>query len=244
MVLVEDAAHVLVPDSVPAWGDMRIFSPHKVLAVPPIGILASSPAWAAGLPATPPEPAWRPTLHWMATRLPRTAALRLRFPTHRIREGELDAITSPAELGPLATANPLALRLLATMERDAAAFAERRRDHYRRLARLVADLPGAGPLFPVLPDGVCPMSLPLVASGGRSLGRRIQEAGIRTGQWWDVPPEVANDPGAHRVALRFYDQLTFVPIHQSLSSRDIDEIGERLAVAARGQRDAAGVGAA
>ena len=243
MVLLEDAAHVLVPDSVPAWGDMRIFSPHKVLAVPPVGILASSPEWAAGLPAAP-EPVWRPTLHWMATRLPRTAAFRLRVPTHRIRGGALDAITSPDELGPLGRAHPLALRMLATMERSAAAFAGQRRDHYRRLARLVADLPGAGPLFPILPDGVCPMSLPLVASGGRALARRIEEAGVRTGQWWDLPPEVANDPGLHPVALRFYDQLTFVPIHQSLTSRDVDEIGERLTAATRGQRDAASTGVA
>jgi hypothetical protein len=244
MVLLEDAAHVLVPGSVPAWGDMRIFSPHKVLAVPPVGILASSPEWTAGLPAALLQPGWRPTLHWIATRLPRAAALRLRVPTHRFEEGALDAITSPAELGPLGMAHPLALRMLATMERSAAAFAERRRDHYRRLARLVTDLPGAAPLFPILPDGVCPMSLPLMASGGRSLARRIQQAGVRTGQWWDVPPEVANDPGLHRVALRFYDQLTFVPVHQSLSSRDIDEIGERLAAAARGQRDVAGTRAA
>jgi hypothetical protein len=241
MVLIEDAAHVLVPDSVPAWGEMRVFSPHKVLAIPPVGILASSPAWAAGLPAAPPEPGWRPTLLWLATRLPRAAALRLRVPTRRIRDGALDAVTSPAELGPLGMAHPLALRMLATMERDVAAFAERRRDHYRRLARLVADLPGACALFPILPDGVCPMSLPLVASGGRSLARRIHEAGVRTGQWWEVPPEVANDPGLHRVALRFYDQLVFVPVHQSLSSRDVDEIGERLAAAACEQRDAAGM---
>jgi hypothetical protein len=252
MVLLEDAAHVLVPDSVPAWGDMRIFSPHKVLAVPPVGILTSSPEWAAGLPSAPPEPCWRPTLRWLATRLPQAAALRLRLPTHRNRmRGEaLEAVNPltpgsnspeppPPERGPLGMANPLVLRMLATMERDVAAFAERRRDHYQRLARRVADLPGAGPLFPTLPEGVYPMALPLVASGGRSLARRIQEAGIRTGQWWDVPPEIANDPGPHRVALRFYDQLVFVPVHQGLSSRDVDEIGDRIAAAALGQPDAA-----
>src|SRR5260370_1755993 len=59
MVLIEDAVHVLLPESLPSAGYMRILSPHKVLAVPSVGILVSSPEWATSLADVPTEPEWQ-----------------------------------------------------------------------------------------------------------------------------------------------------------------------------------------
>lgn len=233
MVLIEDAVHVLLPESVPPVGDMRILSPHKVLAVPSVGILVSSPEWATSLADVPTEPEWQASLTWLAKRLVQAAAMRLHVPWHRLKRNALGTVTPPAERGPLGKENGFALKLLSSMEREVPRFAEMRTNNYRRLVQQLATVPGVRPLFPTVPDGVCPMALPLLAPGGGGiLVRRLRQAGVAAGQFDEIPRELSTQPGPHDMAMKFYEQLVWVPTHQSLSSRQIDEIGGRVAAAA------------
>jgi dTDP-4-amino-4,6-dideoxygalactose transaminase len=53
-----------------------------------------------------------------------------------------------------------------------------RRAHYARLDAALRGLPGVRPLFPALPDGVCPWVYPLVADDPERLYGRVQATGV------------------------------------------------------------------
>jgi dTDP-4-amino-4,6-dideoxygalactose transaminase len=53
-----------------------------------------------------------------------------------------------------------------------------RRRHYRELQEALAGLPGWRPLFPALPDDVCPWMFPIVADEPRALFERLHAAGL------------------------------------------------------------------
>jgi hypothetical protein len=77
------------------------------------------------------------------------------------------------------------------------------------------------------------MALPLLASGGGDvLVDRLRRSGVAASQFREVSPELADEPGSHDVAMKFYQQLVWIPTHHSLNSRQMDQIGERVALAA------------
>jgi hypothetical protein len=212
---------------------MRIFSPHKILAVPSVGILVSSPQWAGSLPEFPTKPEFQASLLWLAKRSAQAAAMRLHMPWHRLKRDALGEGTPPPDRGPFGNENAIALKLLSRMELEVPRFAQRRKENYCRLVAQLADVPGIRPLFPAVPEGVCPMALPLLASGGGDvLVDRLRRSGVGAGQFREIPPELADEPGSHDVAMKFYQQLVWIPTHQSLNSSQIDQIGERVALAA------------
>lgn len=106
-----------------------------------------------------------------------------------------------------------------------------RRANYARLDAALRGLPGVRPLYPVLPDGVCPWVYPLLADDPERLYRRVQEAGVpvtRFGHplWEGVDEDVcANSVRLSRHVLSF-------PCHQELREEElswlIDALGKAL----------------
>jgi dTDP-4-amino-4,6-dideoxygalactose transaminase len=104
-----------------------------------------------------------------------------------------------------------------------------RRQHYQRLDTALRGLPGTRPLFPALPDGVCPWVFPLLADEPERLFERLKLAGVpvvRFGHplWAGVDATVcANAADLSRRVLSF-------PCHQELREHElawmIDAIGE------------------
>lgn len=240
MVLIEDAVHVLLPQSIGEAGDMRVFSPHKLMAVPSVGILAVSPGWAMNITQPPGEPEWRATGIWLAKRLTQAAALQLHVPWHRLKRNALGTgtVPPPSERGPVGQGNVFALKLLASMECEIRRFVHVRRENYQRLVQRLDSRAGIRPLFPEVPEGVCPMALPLLSTeGSATVVERLRQAGVAAGRFEEMPPEILSEPSCHQVALWFYEHLLWVPIHQSLTPRHIDEIAERVIAAAPTARD-------
>jgi len=240
MVLIEDAVHVLLPQSIGEAGDMRIFSPHKIMAVPSVGILVTSPGWAMNITQPPGEPEWKATLTWLAKRLTQAAALQLHVPWHRLKRDALGSgtVPPPSKQGPLGQENVFALKLLASMEGEIHRFVHVRRENYQRLVERLGSRAGVRPVFPDVPEGVCPMALPLLTTeGNATVVERLRQAGVATGRFEEIPPEVLSEPECHQVALWLYEHLLWVPIHQSLTPRHIDEIAERVIAAAPIPRD-------
>lgn len=106
-----------------------------------------------------------------------------------------------------------------------------RRANYMRLDGALRSLPGVRPLYPTLPEGVCPWVYPLVADDPERLYGRVQEAGVpvtRFGNplWEGVDEEVcANSVRLSRHVLSF-------PCHQELRDEElswlIDALGKAL----------------
>ena len=236
LVLLEDAAHVLLPGPPIGSGDLSVFSPRKLLSVPAGGILVLPEDWAAHLPDGFTDLLARETLIWFGKRLTQKIFVSLHVPWHRLKaaehpNGSTDNVSVTAH-GGLAGCDPFALKLLTVMERDADEIVALRRHNYGRLLDRTRELIGARPMSPGLPDAVCPYAFPLLVDRGvGEVVTRLQSQGIPAMRWPDLAPEVVDNGRDHEVAIRTYERLLLLPIHQSLSSKQIDLMIERLRTA-------------
>ena len=71
----------------------------------------------------------------------------------------------------------------------------RRRQNYRHLAALLADLPGTRVLQPDLPEHAAPYVFPLWVDGPARIYQRVRSAGIPVFRWDDVWPDIPMMPG-------------------------------------------------
>ena len=104
---------------------------------------------------------------------------------------------------------------------DIAEVSEKRRRNYQTLAAAVAAMPGVKPVYPSIPEHVSPWIFPLLVYGVKNLHLTLRERGIPATNWSgvshrDLPLE--RFPHSHFL----YDNLIFLPIHQSLSDGDLN----------------------
>ena len=52
------------------------------------------------------------------------------------------------------------------------------------------------------------------------------------------PPEVFARPDSHRVALRTRERLALLPVHQGLSTAQLERVGDELSAALTGEEAA------
>jgi perosamine synthetase len=242
MVLLEDAAHVLQPGAGIGDGDLAIFSPRKLLAVPSGGILVASQAWATHLVKVPPQQgAIADTMRWLVRRLAQQVFGKLHIPWHRFKGvGQQDCSPDNAEGLPQKISggcNPFDLRLLTVMERDMYEIMELRRRNYQQLMGWTEHLIEALPLFAHLPEGVCPYAFPLLVNqGSAEVVATLQAQGIPASQWPDLPPEVLASQTEHKISIHTFERMLLLPVHQSLTPQQIDTVGQQLCSALSSKR--------
>jgi len=100
-------------------------------------------------------------------------------------------------------------------------IANLRRAHYLRLDAALRGLPGIRPLYPALPDGVCPWAYPLLVEDADGLAARLGAAGVpvvRFGRplWQGV------DAATCANALHLSGHVLALPCHQELRPRELD----------------------
>ena len=99
----------------------------------------------------------------------------------------------------------------------------RRRRHYRALSQALESLHWVQPVFAQLPESVCPWVLPVRFAGLREAHLQLRNQGIPAVTWDGVrPPAVQR--GAFPAVDGLYDELVFLPIHQSLTENDLQQI--------------------
>ncbi len=236
MVLLEDAAHVLLPGSGVGRGDLQVYSPRKMLAVPSGGILVATEELAGEVAVIPGKGKGRETLYWLIRRLVQKCFAGLHIPWHFIWTYPGQALQSSVSNGFVAQSDlgcdSYALGLLNVMASQVYQVIEQRRRNYQRLLEWVSGIVQALPLFPDLPDGVCPYAFPLlVHRGSENVVAKLRSWGIPASRWPDLPPEVLASEEEHKVAIKIYKQLILLPIHQSLTLKQVDMIGRHLITA-------------
>ena len=236
MVLLEDAAHVLLPGPLVGLGDLLVFSPRKLLAVPSGGMLVTPTDW--GNYVVDPQGNGSPaeTLTWLGKRLAQQVLVRLHVPWHPLRRahwaGETTNNVGVRGRLHLEKCNPFALRLLTVLSQHLDYVITQRRRNYQRLLDRTRDLVKARPLLPEVHEDVCPYVFPiLVESGSADVVAELQANGIPAGRWPDLPPEVLENTREHEAAIRTYARLLLLPVHQSLNMRQIDAMVKRLHLA-------------
>lgn len=233
-LLVEDCAHVLAPaPGLGESGDVVLYSPHKLLALPEGAVTVVRPA-AAGLQPElerlvamlPPAPSPR---RWLWRRLIQSLlpdALRPVLP----QGGQPDLASDPpaGEAGAATGLSALALALLGRA--DLATEAASRRRHAASLRQSLSGLPGWEPLF--ASDGPAPYRLALrCASEAVAAERyaRLCAARLPVETWPDLPPEVTADHAAFGAAWELRRTVLLLPVHGALPDGMAELYGRALA---------------
>jgi len=103
---------------------------------------------------------------------------------------------------------------------DIAAVVKKRRDNYNRLTDSIGMMSEVAPLFPILPEEICPWIFPLVVHEITDLQRILRAKGIPVTSWSGVIHRAF--PLEKFPNARFlYENLLFLPVHQSLEIEDI-----------------------
>lgn len=109
---------------------------------------------------------------------------------------------------------------------------DRRRVNYLALSKMVEGLPDVEPLFGELPEGVCPMSLPMLTPRRDAVTAFLNAHGIAAFPFWK---------GYHRKldwsdfpeARYLKDHLLTLPVHQALTNAHMVYIAQVLSEAVR-----------
>jgi hypothetical protein len=242
LTLLEDAAHVLLPTPGLGVGKLVVYSPRKLLAVPAGGVLVVPQKLAGFFSELPVAPISRDTIFWGIRRLTQKTLLSLGLSWswwwRRLPESE-PVCQGPFPSPVLEACDRYTLGLLALAEPSLPEIVARRRRTYERLADCLKEFSGVHPFFPQLPRETCPYVFPLVIDqGSAQIMARLRSRGILADRWPCLPPEVQASLEEHRLALAIRDRLLLLPVHQSLSERQVDwlasELRAALAAAAKG----------
>jgi perosamine synthetase len=110
-------------------------------------------------------------------------------------------------------------------------IAAARQRNYARLLKAARTMAGLIPLYPNLPDNVCPWIFPILVRGRKNFQMVLREKGIPATSWSGVihPSLPLQQFPKARI---LYDHLVFLPVHQSLSEQNLETmiriLGEAL----------------
>jgi perosamine synthetase len=233
LVLIEDCAHALFSRlgdrRLGTFGDLAIFSPWKSLPLPDGGLLVVNCPDLA-----PTVPLKRPMAHRTAARLgyralgtveqaigwsPRLMLLQ--------RPGVRRSLHEQVSAGQveLLAASTVSRRLLRGARPDR--VVARRRRSFSRLLDACHNLSWARPVFRELPEGVCPLGLPLVAEDRDCWRDRLLRRGVNVRTYWEqLPSAVETDRFLDAAWLR--DRILVLPVHQGLPSESVEWLARML----------------
>lgn len=240
--LVEDCALSLLSGAQPAEGrvgDVAVFCLYKFFPVLGGGALVIN---ATDLDPGDPfrrSPSWRRVTRDLArlafaitpgARKARTALTLLRGPSRRSApdvvppEGELPDMPGHYYFDP-ALQDVRISKLVARQIRafDIAETIAIRRANWRQFQDLLADIPGAEPLFDSLPPEACPRSMPVLVANRDRIAARLQARGIAATPWWAGYNRRLDWTGLSDAAY-LKDHVLSLPLHQFLGPDHITHI--------------------
>jgi dTDP-4-amino-4,6-dideoxygalactose transaminase len=106
---------------------------------------------------------------------------------------------------------------------DGADVRARRRANYGRLANAASSQPYLQLMSTTLPDGVCPLGLPVLAANRDASRAFFLRRGINVRAYWEQLPrevEAGSFPEAHRLS----EQILILPVHQSMTERQVEHV--------------------
>lgn len=240
--VVEDAAHALFSlgsDGRPigSGSQAAIFCPRKSLGVPDGGAFVGADVEVRGRPAS--RAMLRSiaslSLGWAASvrsRVVARPAARLMAGSSKTRRaaesgemtdvviGEWDLTTDDFRA---AAAKPSRLTSYAVVRYKAESVRRARRDNYAAIVEHLADFVPSN--FRELPDGTCPLYVPIVTRDRETALRVLWEADIRSIEVWPVPhPALDRREFSQPEAAR--RSMIALPCHQSMTDREVERVLE------------------
>lgn len=224
LVIIEDATHSLFSDGPEAPWDHRFSSLRKLLPVP-CGCLLESrrPAETEGQ--------GRGTMSQKAQSLLRSAGLRIAAVYQRRPSGLLKWFLGTFRYGPeaaLETENPMTYVSPAVARELAAAdpgeIRGKRRGNYLALLNAIDPATGLRPVFPCLPEGACPLGLPVTAAMPKLWRRALEALDVEALPLWSLHPSV--DASIFREEKTLADGILVLPCGHHHGPDDMKRIAE------------------
>ena len=118
--------------------------------------------------------------------------------------------------------SPISARLLERF--DYHDICRRRGANYQQL---LGELdPGVTPMFPVLPQGVCPLFFPIIVPDKAQAAQALRRHGVDALEFWNDPVGDGSEMGPN--ARFFRAHVLELPIHQDLSARHITHVARQV----------------
>jgi dTDP-4-amino-4,6-dideoxygalactose transaminase len=118
--------------------------------------------------------------------------------------------------------SPISARIIERLDYDD--IRRRRRANFHQL---IAELdPAAAPVFTELPDGACPLFLPILVADKPKAAAAIRDRGVDVIEFWNDPVGDGSEMSPH--ARFFRTHVLELPIHQDLSPRHISHIARQV----------------
>jgi len=245
--LIEDCALSLFSSApqgpLGSFGDIGVFCLYKSLPVPHGGTLALNRG-GLEIPPRPEQPDGLSSVNYIANllleyvalhaggqgprlaswgrSLGRTTKRAIRAESVAIDTNDLDLKVIPMGMGD-------ATRYLLAQTRPDKVVQVRRRN-YEHLKSLLD--PGVRPLFGAFPEGVCPLSLPILVRDKERVHEELLRDGVGNVNFWSRwRPDV---PASRFPEVDFLRRHVLeVPVHQGLGPKHIEFIAERVSARAR-----------
>jgi len=248
LLLIEDCALALFSHGplglLGRTGDAAIFSLPKTLGSYHGGLLSLAASPGGGMPALAPAGfavLWREiqtslrgaAAGWLEGLALHSGLLSLRRRLRpRLRQPDAGARLPPMPADYYFNPRKYENRALHPRARAAAGWvswreiASRRRTNYLWLLRALGEIPGVEPFYPCLPEGVCPLSLPLLVQNRNGCVRDLLCKGIQALPWW---------AGFHRNGVawsQFPDacwlknNMLTLPIHHGLDENHLGYVAD------------------
>jgi perosamine synthetase len=120
---------------------------------------------------------------------------------------------------------PLSTRIATTAE--PAHIIQRRRQNYLALDQALTGVPGYRKLFAGLPEGVCPLYLPIWVDRREQLMSAMYRPGVETFRFGATPHPIIGD-ALRADSRRLRENILGLPIHDQVSESDIARMAEIL----------------
>ena len=125
----------------------------------------------------------------------------------------------------LSAMSPFSKRIATTA--DPAHIVHRRRQNYLALDQALAGVPGYRKLFAGLPEGVCPLYLPIWVDRREELMSAMHRQGVETFRFGATPHPIIGD-ALRADSRRLRDNILGLPIHDEVSEDEIATVAELL----------------
>jgi dTDP-4-amino-4,6-dideoxygalactose transaminase len=137
---------------------------------------------------------------------------------HRANVGDIGFNLDEVDLA----MSPVSTRLLQRL--DYPDIRRRRSANYRQLLQEIDA--HVRPVFPALPDGVCPLFFPVIVPDKADAANALRRHGVDALEFWNDPIGDGGEMSPH--ARFFREHVLELPIHQDLSRRHISHVAKQL----------------
>jgi len=223
-----------------SFGDLAIFCLAKFLPVPNGGVLVLNSAKLGDPPPTQAPSGYSVasqvltkmldhlethggSLAMKTRRIITRTSQRLagRAKLRRVDSGVMEFMPDKVDWGMSSTSS----RILARVDYDA--VSRKRRENYLTLLEMVRGVSGVTPLQPSLPDGVCPLFLPVLVDDNQRVCNALIARRVCAGGFWSwFPPGVPVEEFPDSVFLRKH--VLELQVHQDLDVRHLEVSAKHL----------------